>query len=270
MSNLENKYDLSFLILDFNREKELRSVLDHLRLNAQFNYQVICHANGGEQSYHYELYKEGKIHKLVLGSKNNGAGFGSVDLWNLCNTDYAIYLESDQILGRQITDKELKSWIKLYNSNPKIKFLNLIGRDTNFEFSQRCFFSNTSFYRQLALELPCGGPGPYVHLGSNEGYTQKYLTDNGFINFSIPQQAFINVGQNAFFESKDGCVYLHKTDLMTCTLVSGIPTIRPEYYQFSDEQWQKIFETKECKDIVPEGWAKGQFKHHWNGFKFEY
>ncbi len=269
MSNLENKYDLSFLILDFNREKELRTVLDHIQLNAKFNYQIIVNANGGQQQYHWDLYKEKKINKLLLNSGNGGAGFGCVELWNNCNTDYGLFLESDQVLCRQVNDKELKSWIKAYNSNPKIKFLNLIGHDTNFEFSQRCFFANTLFYRQLALELPCGGPGPYISRGSNEGYTQKYLSDNQLINFTIPQ-AFINVGQNAFTETEDGCIFLHKTDLMTCTLVSGVPRIKPDYYKFSDEQWAKILETKECKDVIPEGWAKGQFKHHWNGFKFEY
>lgn len=261
MSNLENKYDLSFLILDYNRPNELEMVINSIRKYVKVNYQVIVHANGGEQKYHYEMYNAGLINKLILNKENNGAGYGAVDLFNYCNTEYGFYIEGDQTFIRNFEKKELESWISKIEKEG-YEFVSPIGAATQGNFSQRAFFTNTISYRKLALEMPCGGPGPYSARETNESFTQKYLQKNKkLVNIDPP--LCMDMGCFSYNTNPDGSEWLHRTDTKNHWLVKGPVKEKHVYPQFNDIEWAKVLEEQKWNGDVPEKLKSCSFVH-WN------
>lgn len=250
MSNLENKYDVSFLILDYNRPNELNMVLKSIKDHVKLNYQIIIHANGGQQNYHYELYSKGLIDKLILNKHNNGAGFGSIDLFNYSNTDYSFYIEGDQTFLRDFTKEELLNW-KNKIEVEGYEFISPIGHATQGEFSQRAFFTNTLFYRKLSLEMPCGGPGPYCDRNTNENFTQKYLKDtNKLLNINPP--LCTDMGCFSRCINPDGSEWLHRTDTKNHWLVKGPVKEKYVYPQFNESEWEEVLANQKWEGKIPE------------------
>lgn len=69
-SNNPYEYDVSFLILDFNKENESTQLVESIRKHVKFDkYEVIFLSNGGRQDYAVNLYQEGLIDKLILYKK---------------------------------------------------------------------------------------------------------------------------------------------------------------------------------------------------------
>jgi hypothetical protein len=257
MTNLENKYDLSFLILDYNRPNELMMVLDSIKKRVKLNYQIILHANGGEQEYHYNLYIKGLINKLILNKENNGAGFGVVDLFNYCNTDYGFYIEGDQVFLRDFTKEEHDQW-KYKIENEGYEFISPIGMATQGEFSQRAFFTSTLLYRKLSLEMPCGGPGPYCEKNTNENFIQKYLKNtNKLLNIKTP--LCMDMGCFSRCINPDKSEWLHRTDTKEHWLVKG-PVLRKYVYpQFNDIEWEQVLKNQKWDGGIPEKLKSSSF-----------
>jgi hypothetical protein len=260
-SNLENKYDLSFLLLDYNRPNELNMVLNSIKSHVKLNYQIIVHANGGEQNYHIDLYKNNLITKLILNKENNGAGFGSIDLFNYCNTDYAFYIEGDQTFIRDFTKEELNLW-KSKIEKDNYEFISPIGNATQGEFSQRAFFTKTLFYRQLSLNMPCGGPGPYCEKNTNENFTQKYLLNTNKL-YNVNPPLCTDMGCFSRCINPDKSEWLHRTDTKQHWLIKGPVKEKYVYPQFNEEEWEKILNQQEWNGEIPEKLKTCSFVY-WN------
>lgn len=247
-----NKDRLSFLVLDYNRPVELRKTLSSIRERVKISdYQIIVHANGGEQSYHIEYYKQGLIDKLILNKWNNGAGYGCSDLFNYCNTEWAFYLEGDQLFIRDFTDEELAKWKKSFNS-PKVKFISPVGLATGGQFTQRAFFTNVPFYKELAKNMPNGGPGYYKDRDTNEHFVQVYIEQNDLI-LVTPATLCIDLGCYSVNENPDGSVWLHRTDTRAVALVRGPVKEKWNYPNFSDQEWENVILGEFWEDFkIPE------------------
>jgi len=261
MTNLENKYDFSFLILDYNRPNELRMVLESIKNRVKLKYQIIVHANGGEQNYHYEMYKNKEFDKLILNRENNGAGFGSVDLFNYCNTEYAFYIEGDQTFLRDFTREEFNNW-KNKIENEGYEFISPIGEATQGEFSQRAFFTKTLSYRKLSLEMPCGGPGPYSDRNTNENFTQNYLKNTNKL-FNTRPALCTDMGCFSRCINPDGSEWLHRTDTKHHWLVKGPIKEKYVYPQFNDQEWEEVLKDQKWEGKIPEKLKSCSFVY-WN------
>jgi hypothetical protein len=261
MTNLENKYDFSFLLLDYNRPNELSMVLNSIRKYVKLNYQIIVHANGGQQDYHYEMYNKGLFNKLILNKENNGAGYGAVDLFNYCNTDYGFYIEGDQTFLRNFEREELDLWISKIEKEG-YEFISPIGMATQGNFSQRAFFANTLRYRELALEMPCGGPGPYSARETNESFTQKYLQKTKkLVNVDPP--LCMDMGCFSCNINPDGSEWLHRTDTKQHWLTKGPVKEKHVYPQFNDQEWEQVLRDQKWNGEIPERLKNCSFVH-WN------
>lgn len=259
--NLENKYDFSFLILDYNRPNELQMVIESIKKHVKLNYQIIVHANGGKQDYHYDLYQRNIINKLILNKENNGAGYGSVDLFNYCNTKYAFYIEGDQVIVRDFHKDEFNTWVsKIEKEN--YEFISPVGMATQGNFTQRAFFTDTMLYRELAKNMPCGGPGPYSDKDTNENFTQQYLQKNNkLVNINPP--LCLDMGCFSYNINPDGSEWLHRTDTKEHWLVKGPVVSKHPYPQFNDSEWQSVLNTQLWNGGIPEKLKECSFKH-WN------
>lgn len=247
-----DKDRLSILILDFNRPFQLRQTLESIKHYVLTDYQVIVHANGGKQDYHIQLYNEGLIDKLILNKLNNGAGWGCTDLFNYCNTEFAIYLESDQPFIRLLDDSEIKKWKFLLNSTDNVHFISLVGGVTGGNFSQRAFFTKVPFYKELSLSMPNGGPGTNREQETNEGFVQKYILETGSFLFS-PPAVVKDMGLFSICENPDGSVWAHTTDARAVYLIRGPVVDKFSYPNFNDEEWKVVLESQVWSDgAIPE------------------
>lgn len=260
-----DKERLSFLVLDYNRPNELKQTLESIRLFCKVDHQIIVHANGGEQSYHLEYYRDGLIDKLILNKFNNGAGYGCSDLFNYCNTDWACYLEGDQPLVRPLEKDEFNRWKYLYNTNDKIRFVSLVGLATAGNFSQRAFFTNVHFYRELSKQMPNGGPGFYKDLDTNEHFVQEYIMNKGLELF-LPRMLVMDLGCYSVNSNPDDSVWLHRTDTRQVWLVKGPVKEKWNYPNFNDAEWDKVLAFQEWEDGEVPTKDKPHSFLHWKGF----
>ena len=104
---------VEYLILDYERKEEARLLLNSIKKYSKFDYTVTFLCNGGEQSYAKKLKEEGLIDKLILNQVNTGSGGGTVQLFAQCETEYALYIQVDQILSAELTDKHIGAFIHL-------------------------------------------------------------------------------------------------------------------------------------------------------------
>ena len=260
---LENKYLLSFLLLDFNRPFELQEVIKSIKKHVKFNPQIIVNSNGGKQDYVIDLYNQKHIHKLILNREGNGAGYGSSELFRYCNTDFAFYIESDQVFVRDFTIEDLNAFKDKVTYDPQCKIVNPVGRATNGEFTQRAFFCNTLWYNDIIKDAENGGPGPYKNRNTNENFLQNYLKNNNLTQYIEDQPLVVDLGCYSVNESPDGSKWVHRTDSKQLWLLKG-PVVEKYVYpnNFSENEWKQLLETQVWPDgQIPENDRNSSFVH---------
>lgn len=255
---------LSFLVLDYNRPNELKQTLKSLQQFCRVPYQVIVHANGGNQDYHVDYYNEGLMDKLILNQLNNGAGYGCSDLFNYCNTEWACYLEGDQPLIRTLEVEEFSRWKNIIINNSNIKFVSLVGLATAGNFSQRAFFTNVEFYRNLSKEMPNGGPGYYKDLDTNEHFVQEYHLKNN-LELLSPKMLVMDLGCYSVNENPDGSQWLHRTDSRQVWLIKGPVKEKWNYPNFNDQEWEKVLAFQAWEDGETPARDKPHSFFYWRG-----
>jgi hypothetical protein len=252
---------VSYLILDFNKPTESSLCLQSLRENTKFDCPIIYLSNGGHQDYVWEFYKKGWIDKLVVNKENTGLGFGTQDLFKICDSEYAIYVQNDQYLGREYTEAELDQQIEKLGQDGKIQSISLAGDQCQGKYSERAHLINSIFYRRVLLpKLTGGGAGPYHHLEWAEETIQKFYEENNLKHYIWPQVLFGDNGAWSIRTNPDGSLWRNRTDIKTAYLVQGPVKEKYVYPPFSDEQWETILKEQKCEAIVPDGWKDNVFK----------
>lgn len=251
---------ISYLVLDYMRPKESQLCLSSLKENTKFECPIIYLSNGGQQDYVWDFYKQGVIDQLILNKENSGLGFGTTDLFNICKSEYAIYVQNDQFLGREYTEEELDKQIQLIKTGISTVSISLAGDQCQGKFSERAFLINTQGYNSIPNK-PNGGAGPYHHIEWNEGFIQKYYQANYLQHYIWPEPLFGNNGAYAFRQNPDGSMWRHRTDLKTLELVSGPVKEAYIYPKFTDDEWKEVLATQAWpKDQIPEQEKKDSFR----------
>lgn len=266
------KNKISYLVLDYMRPVESELCLRSLRENTKFDCPIIYLSNGGRQDYVFKFYEEGLIDKLILNKENEGLGYGTTDLFKICKSKYAIYVQNDQYLGREYTEEELDKQIEtLIDSKmhmikrrledlPNICSISLAGDQCQGKYSERAHIIETHFYNSIKTK-PNGGAGPYHHVEWNEGFIQKFYEEKHLTHYIWPDILFGDNGAWAYRKNPDGSEWRHRTDHKTLWLIKGPVKEKYVYPKFNDEEWADVLATQTWEDgKIPEQEKKDSFK----------
>lgn len=256
---------VSFLVLDFLKEQDTKQCLYSIRERVKFDdYQIIYLHNGKDAEYPYELFKCGLIDKFIQTKKNNGLGIGTKELFNSCFSEYAFYLQNDQILGRDFVEHELNELISSLNirDNPRIRSIGLAGNICGYGiYSERAHFIKTEFYKEMEKHIPLGfhGAGPYHDGQWREGQIQKFYEEMDYTHM-LWKQMVIDNGKQAIRENPDGSQWKHLPDTKELFLMKGPIKEKFVYPKFTDEEWNDVIKTQSWPEWkIPKNEEKDSF-----------
>jgi len=247
---------ISYLILDYQKPEESKVCLESIHKNSKFDYQVIYLSNGGEQDYVLDYYKAGLIDKLILNKKNSGSGCATVDLYNICDTNYAFYVQNDQELIAEIRSQDVEFMIDMLRH--EYSCIDLAGAQAGINrFSERVSLMNVKFYNQIP-KLSVGGPGPLNFCKYLEQVVQEYFAENN-LKIMHCQPAFKDNGKWSIREIGDG-IYKHRCDTKVLQVLKR-PTYKTEVYPpFTDQEWQIVLNGGwPTEGQIPENWKQHSF-----------
>jgi len=235
----------SILILDHNQKEESKSLLESIKTNALFDKKVYFLANGNTEDYAYDFYKDGLIDVLISNKENNGCGFGTMQLFKSCDTEYAFYIQCDQIFAAKIDQKQIDNFIYIIENNEQVSYIDLAGDQGHGNYSERGQFINVDFYN--SIEKEGGGPGPFHHLEWTESSVQNFLQEKGLGYVSVKPPIIGDVGKWAVRQNPDGSKWKHRTDTKELWMVLP-PTEKYVYPKFTEEEWEEVLSTKKWED----------------------
>lgn len=227
----------SVLILDHNREDEALKCLLSIRDLCKFDKKIYYLANGNSEDYAFEFYKEGLIDVLLVNKENNGCGFGTMQLFQSCDTDYAFYIQCDQFLVHPLNQVDVDSFVEILKNDPKLAYIDLAGNQGHGVYSERGQFINTKFYNSISKFG--GGPGPFHHVQWTEETVQDYLKTKELTFVSVSPTVIADVGKWAVRQNPDGSKWKHRTDTKELHMISP-PKEKYVYPYFTDEEWNQV------------------------------
>jgi len=265
---------VSFLILDFQRERAarqcLQSLRDHVRFPARFIY---CH--NGAADYPLDLLRAGYIDDLIMPRENGGLGLGTRALFAACFSQLAVSWQVDQIMGRDFTLEELDRLADLLGQTYRapginhqiIKSISLAGSVCGHNvFSERAFIMKTRDYKRWEQDLPLspGGAGPFHHQLWREGQLQAHYKENDYLHWTDWPPLAIDNGRDAVRQNPDGSIWKHEPDRKGLWLVQGPVKERYVYPKLSEQEWRFVLDTQSWPPgAIPEQERKDSF-HVWN------
>lgn len=254
---------ISYLVLAYNRPQELYNCLQSIRHNTKFDHQIIVCANGGQQDYYWQFYNQGLIDKLILRKTNGGLGIGTIELFNACDTEFGIYFQEDQFLGRVFAKEELDKITKLLVEDPCIRCVSIAGNTNQNMYSERAHVINTQFYNSIPNKSYFGA-GPFHNGEWNESIVNKYFQSNNFKHFIWPTPLVIDNGHSAVRENPDGSIWKHYPDTKELWLLKGPVKERFIYPSFTDLEWETVLNTQNWPPgQIPENEKSSSFRC-WN------
>ncbi len=207
------KYEVSFLILDFNKPQETESILASIKHHTKFsNYEIVVLSNGGTQDYIMNFYNLGIIDKLILSKKNYGCGIGTHILFDHADSEYAIYAQNDQYMCRDFHIEELNEMKKLLQTN--VKYIDLSGGAGHTDkFSERAHIMPVEIFKDNK-DKGYGGPGPFEHdFCWSEEMTRFHLYEKKYDTNHNWKMLFGNNGRYTVREDAEGNIV--RKDLYT-------------------------------------------------------
>jgi hypothetical protein len=232
---------ISFLILDYDRPVESEKCLLSIKEHAQFKHQVIYLSNGGTQDYVLEFYKKGLIDKLILNKKNNGCGFGTLELFRLCDTEYAFYVQCDQFMVHTLKDEHIDVFKRILKE-PSVKAVDLNGGLSRGIYCERAHFISVPFYNSIP-DKPGGGPGPFEHVEWNEGYVLNYFKENNYQSLVMSPLLFMDNGKYTIRNNFDGSIWKIRTDTKEVWMIKP-PTEKYRVPNFTDAEWDEVIKNQ--------------------------
>jgi len=260
---------VSFLVLDYKKPIESRLLLESIRRHVKFPHKVIYLHNGYSQ-YSNIFLQESLIDQLIVTADNDGLGLGTRNLFAACFSPFAIYVQNDQILGRDFTEEELGyliSFLGVETSDDKtIKSVSLAGDPCHGTYSERAHLIEryTYFEWEHQYMMPHGGAGPYHDIQWREGYIQSLYKKYGWLHHIYHSPMFIDNGRSANRQNPDGSEWKHFPDTKQLWLLKGPVKEKFVYPYFTDKEWQEVLDTQKWPDgKIPEKEVENSF-HVWN------
>ena len=264
---------VSFLILDYKKEIETRLLLMSLKRHVKFDHKIIYLHNGNSEEYPMQLMRDGWIDHFIVTKDNNGLGLGTRDLFAACFSRYAIYVQNDQILGRDFTQEELDVLIgKIEEGQSNIKSISLAGAPCGAGiYSERAHIITTEFYRELEFEygLSYGGAGPHHAIDWREGQIQGFYKKYGWLHYPYEQPLFADNGVYAIRENKDGSAWCHRTDTKELWNFVRPTEVNSAYPKLNEEEWVLAINGSWPDKKIPANEIKDSFSCWQNSFLVE-
>lgn len=241
------------LILDFNREDELKTLLDSIKYFANFEKRVVVLNNGGER--YADKYKDkGLIDEVIHNRVNIGCGAATVQLFAQCRSDYAFYIQVDHELQYELTEEHIKLFKDSLTKNNQIFYVDLNGDQGHGKYSERAQFINRNKY--LSAPISFGGPGPLEDLLWSEESIQNYMAENNltFASFNIRGiPPFKDCGKRSVRTNPDGSIWSHEPDTKRLWLKQGPIKEKFSYPKFTDSEWEEVIKNQSWPDgNIPE------------------
>lgn len=170
---------ITIAVLNFNRPEETELCLRSIKANAQFRKEVVLLNNGGEDYDRiFSFYKEGLIDKITFRQRNSGCGLGTRELFNDFNlhSEWFIYVQCDQFLGRIISEPEINSYVDFLRTHEDYLLVDLAGNQGHGKYSERAHLINKIKYQKIPNSM--GGPGPFADHKWTEESVQEYIAKN--------------------------------------------------------------------------------------------
>lgn len=263
---------VSFLVLDYEKPAESRLLLESLKKHVKFQHKVI-YLHNGWANYPQTYLNDSLIDQLIISNDNDGLGIGTKILFANCFSQYAIYVQNDQILGRDFTEEELEYLISFLpykrdrdETTPWVRSIGLAGDPCHGTYSERAHLIETSTYFEWEHEymLPHGGAGPYHDQPWREGYIQSLYKKYNWKHHIYHAPMFIDNGRTAIRQNPDGSTWKHFPDTKQLWLMKGPVKEKFVYPYFTDAEWDEVIKTQRWRDgKIPEQEVKNSF-HVWN------
>ncbi len=257
--------NVTILVLDYQKPEETKLCLESIKKHCKFNHFVTLLCNGGEnQQYIIDYYNLGLIDKLILRKTNSGCGNATVELFNSCETNYAIYFQNDQQFINDLTDKSIDFFINLIIERG-YGYVDLAGAQAGQDnYSERAGFINVNFYKSIykGIKNEYGGPGPFNNNTYTENFIQKYFKEKSLKVAHLTSIVQDN-GKTSIREIGDG-IYSHRCDNKNLKILK-IPTYKTQTYPpFDEADWELALSGKWPKEgRVPNQWKDLVFRV-WN------
>ncbi len=249
------KEQLAFLVLDFNRPQESRTLLESIKRHVKFPHKVLFYSNGGDQSYISEFYECGLIDILVASRKNEGSSIGTIRLAELCPCKYFINLQCDNYLVRDLDEVEFSQMKKaLTNGNGAIDFA-FVGKQV---FSERAFMADIEFYLNNEF-LTHSGTGPFQNsaLDNSEQAFTKWLKKNNKQIAHWVNRLIADNGKYAVIEVNNGLMR-RRCDTHQVWVIKTPEKSMP-LWNLSENDWNKILAGRWENGSIPENSVKDAF-----------
>lgn len=260
---------VSFLVLDYKKPVESRLLLESLKRHVKFENKVIYLHNGNSE-YAINFLNEGLIDQLIITKDNDGLGLGTRNLFAACFSEYAIYVQNDQILGRDFTEEELYYiTAHLGHKNirneklPVMKSISLAGAPCGDGiYSERAHLIKTATYFDWEHNymMPYGGAGPWHAEQWREGYIQSLYKKYNWTHYIYHNPLFIDNGVFATRQNPDGSVWCHRTDTKGLWNIIKPKEKYDAYPKLTDEEWKLAIDTKWPDGNIPENEVKDSFE----------
>lgn len=254
MSVTYNEPLVSILVLDYKKPGATKLLLESLRRHIKFDHKIIYLHNGSDEDYGYSYFKDGLIDQFIQTKKNNGLGVGTRDLFAASFSQYSMYVQNDQVLGRDFSKQEfdyLCSCLDKSYDNKLVCSISLAGPVCGPGiYSERAHLIKTEFYKHLEDNKVLGfcGAGPYHDGKWREAQMQDVYKYNKLIHYTYEHPMFVDNGQEAVRQNPDGSIWKHFPDTKQAFLVSGPVKEKYVYPKFTDEEWAKVIETQSWPD----------------------
>jgi hypothetical protein len=246
---------VSFLVLDYYRPEESEVCLASIRKNCLAEHQIYYFNNGANDYYPYDLFKRGLCDNIIARKINNGGGYATEELFKICDTQYAIYVQCDQWLSKIITEDDIRHFTSLLNSGYSCVDL-AGGQCGNNVYSERAHFIDVDFYNSIPNK-PHGGPGPFGHLEHNEGYIQRFFYEN---DLSVHHNYYFgNNGKKSIRQHECGGITMHFTDSKKLFIIKT-PTSPTNSIGIGKEDWEKIINGNWINGNIPSDWKQHSFE----------
>lgn len=248
---------VSYLVLDYNKPFETEKCLESIKQYSDFKYKVYLLVNGGDPSYAYNLFKKGLIDHLIYNKQNIGCGLGTIQLFNICDTKYAIYMQNDQSLCLKITQDLIDRMIKMFQPPQATKCISLSGFPAGQgNYSERAHLIDVDFYNSIPKSI--GGPGPFNNIKYSEQSVQEFFQEKKYTVIAVQPPLVVDNGKWSIREIGDG-IYKHRCDTKQFYVIKK-PTYRTDIYPpLNDAEWKDVLEGRWEDGRIPEEWKPHSF-----------
>ncbi len=261
---------ISCLVLDYAKPKQTKQCLQSIKEKLTAEHETILLSNGicegkmlGEspRDYAVDFVFNGLMDQLIINKENNGCGNGTDQLFRAANTEWALYVQNDQVLVGALNQGIINGFIDFLTERTEFLCIDLAGGQAGVNtYSERAHFINVKRYREIfkGKSGEIGGPGPFNFNKYSEQYVQEYCQLKG-LNIAVGPRVFADCGVTSIREIGDG-IYEHRCDTKQLWIHKR-PTYKTETYPpFNEEEWQLALNGKWVNGTIPEQWKSHSFK----------